>query len=139
MRIRSYLMFHGQCEEALNYYVEALGARIARIVRFGDVPVGSLLAPDQPDKILHAELHVGPSVVFASDAHCAEAPVAAHGFSLTLLAKGPDEGRVLFALLADGATITMPFEATFWSDGFGMLTDRFGVPWIVSVEGAMLE
>ncbi len=133
--IQPYLFFNGRCEEALAFYTSALGAEVEMIMRFRE-------APDSPppgtvpdgweDKIMHASFRIGGSLVMASDG-CESAP-AFSGFSLSLSASTPDEADGLFAALAEGGNVTMPLGETFWSPRFGMLTDRFGLGWMIGVE-----
>lgn len=136
MQIQSYLFFDGRCEEAIEYYRKALGAELMMLMRNRESPEPQppgMLPPGSEDKVMHASLRIGDSVVMASDGHCRGQP-SFQGFSLSLTV--PDEARAdqLFAALADGGQVQMPLAKTFFSPRFGMVADRFGVSWMVYVE-----
>ena len=97
-------------------------------------PPPGMLPPGSDDKIMHATLRIGGSNLMLSDGHCDGKPVF-NGFSLSLNAANEAEARRLFGALAEGGTVQMPLAKTFWSPSFGMLADRFGVGWMVSVPG----
>jgi PhnB protein len=129
MQVTPYLHLNGQCEAALSFYRSAIGAEIVFMQRFKEAP-GECMGP--AEGIMHASLKIGDSTLLASDGD--GKPTAYSGFSISLSAKDATEGRRLFDALSQGGSVTMPFEKTFWTEGFGMLTDRFGVPWMVNVE-----
>lgn len=132
--IQPYLFFGGRCEEALEFYRSALGAQVDMIMRHKDSPEPpppGLLQPGFEDKIMHASFHVGETTIMASDG-CRE-DSSFSGFSLSLTVPSEPEADRVFALLADGGQVQMPLTKTFWSPCFGMLTDRFGVGWMVIV------
>jgi PhnB protein len=132
--IQPYLFFQGRCEEALEFYRAAIGAEIEMLMRFKeapDPPPADMLAPGYEEKIMHSSFRVGESVVMASDG-CGDSP-AMVGFSLSLNVPDEAAARKAFDALADGGSVTMPLDKTFWSPCFGMLTDRFGVGWMVGV------
>lgn len=134
MQIQPYLFFDGCCEEAIAFYRRALGAEAGVLMRFGESPdplPPDLLPPGSENKVMHAELRIGETVAMLSDGHCAGRASFA-GFSLSIAAADDAEARRLFDALADGGTVTMPLGKTFWSPSFGMLTDRFGVGWMVN-------
>jgi PhnB protein len=132
MQVTPYLFLNGQCEAALPFYESALGAEILFMQRFKDAPSESGESMGPPDGIMHASLKIGDSLLFASDGHGKATPY--QGFSISLSVKDTTEGRRVFDALSQGGNVTMPFEKAFWTEGFGMLTDRFGVPWMVNVE-----
>jgi len=129
--IEPYLFFDGRCEEALAFYREALGAEISMLMRFSDSPNPDDIPPGQGDKIMHAHLHIAGGSVMASDGMGDEAK-GFSGFALSLPAVDPEAARRYFDALAEGGEVQMPLQATFWSPAFGLLRDRFGVPWMVS-------
>jgi PhnB protein len=135
MQVQSYLFFDGRCEEAVEFYKKALGARVEMLMRFKeapDPPPPGMVPPGFENKVMHASLRIGDTVVMASDG-CTEAAPSFKGFSLSLaLAKEADADRY-FAALADGGQVQMPLGKTFWSPRFGMVTDRFGVGWMINV------
>lgn len=136
MEIQPYLFFDGRCEEAIAFYSEALGAQELMKMRFKDAPASNdyQTAPELADKIMHAALVIGSSHLLMSDGQADDKKVAHSGFSLSVTANDVASGEKYFNALAQGGQITMPFQKTFWTDGFGMLVDKFGVPWMVNVQ-----
>ncbi|QDV62896.1 hypothetical protein Mal65_20330 [Crateriforma conspicua] len=134
--VSTYLFFDGNCEEALRFYQSRLDAEIVFVMRFKDNPEPD---PDCPipegfdDKIMHATIRIGNTIVMASDgASMAEdASVGMNGFRLVYTAEDPERIRHVFDHLADGGNPEMPPVKTFWSRSYGMVTDRFGVAWMV--------
>ncbi|HWP19880.1 MAG TPA: VOC family protein [Burkholderiaceae bacterium] len=138
MHVQPYLFFQGRCEEALDYYQKVLGAEVTMLMRFEDAPEPpppGVLAPGSERKIMHASFRVGDSEIMASDGDC-KGGVHPQGFSLSLSVPTPQEAQRLFAALAEGSQVQMPIGPTFFSPMFGMLTDRFGVGWMVVAEPA---
>ena len=138
MHIEPYLFFNGRCEEAIAFYKRALGAEVLMMMRNKEAPEQpppGMLPPGSEDKVMHATLRIGASNLMLSDGRCDGKPVF-NGFSLSLDAANEAEAERLFAALADGGTVQMPLAKTFWSPRFGMVADRFGVGWMVSVAGA---
>jgi PhnB protein len=134
MFVEPYLFFDGRCEEALEFYRTALGAEIGMIMRYRESPEPpppEMVPEGWDDKIMHALFRVGNSAIMASD-DCTAGDRAMRGFSLSIAAADADEAERLFRALADGGVVQMPLGATFWSPAFGMVTDRFGVPWMVN-------
>ncbi len=132
--IQPYLFFGGRCEEALDFYKAALGAEVTLMMRFREAPDPAppgMTPAGWEDKIMHAEFRVGATLVMASDG-CEQASGFA-GFSLSLSVATEAAADIAFAALANGGKIGMPLGKTFWSPRFGMLTDRFGVNWMVNV------
>ena len=137
MHIESYLFFNGRCDEAIDFYQRALGAEVVMLMRNKDSPEPhppGMLPPGSDNKVMHATLSIGSSKLMVSDGRCDGKPVF-NGFSLSLDAANEAEAERLFAALAQGGTVQMPLAKTFWSPKFGMLTDRFGVGWMVGVAG----
>jgi len=127
--VQPYLNFAGRCEEALEFYRQALGARVQFLMRFKENP-----APDCPpangEKICHVSFHVGQTLLMASDGHCEGTP-SFKGFSLSLNVHTVAEAEQFFAALADGGEVQMPLAKTFFSPSFGMVADRFGLCWMI--------
>ncbi|HSO07431.1 MAG TPA: VOC family protein [Pelomicrobium sp.] len=135
MLIQPYLFFDGRCEEALDYYRRAVGAEVETLMRYRespDPPPPGMVPPGSGDKIMHASLRIGDTVVMASDG-CNAGQPSFHGFSLSLTVADEAEADRAFAALGDGGQVQMPLGKTFFSPRFGMLTDRFGVGWMVIV------
>lgn len=134
MKIEPYLFFNGRCEEALGFYQQIFGARQTFLMRHGESPEPSPtpLPPGWEDKVLHASLRIGETVLMASDGCGPEAP-AIQGISLSI--ELPDVQTVarVFDALAEGGSVQMPLDKTFFSPCFGMLVDRFGVSWMLIV------
>lgn len=132
MQIQPYLFFNGCCDEAIDFYCKVVDARLGTLMRYKESPEPpppDKVPPGYDDKVMHAELHIGDSVVMVSDG-CAEGP-AFQGFSLALSVADVAEAARRFKALGEGGEVTMPMSPTFWSPGFGMLVDRFGVSWMV--------
>jgi len=133
--LQPYLFFDGRCEEAIEFYVRAVGAEVEMLMRFKDSPEPpqpGACAPGSGDKVMHASLRLGGTTVMVSDGHCGGKPVF-QGFSLSLGVATEAEAERLFTALADGGQVIMPLAKTFFSARFGMLADRFGVCWMVLV------
>jgi PhnB protein len=134
MTVQPYLVFDGRAEEAAAFYEKALGAKINMLIRYKDSPVPTpedMLPPGWSAKVMHMALEIDGSVVFGSDGD-GEA-TGFKGFSLSYSAKSPEEAERIFAALAEGGETQMKLTKTFFSQSFGMLTDRFGVHWMVVV------
>jgi PhnB protein len=134
MQIQPYVNFEGRCEEALNFYRTALGAEVTRLARFKEIPEPQpgMITPGTEEKVMHSTFRVGDTTVMASDGRCL-GKGSFQGFSLSLSVKNDAEAERYFNALAAGGQVTMPLAKTFFSSRFGMVTDRFGVPWMVVV------
>jgi len=135
MQVQPYLFFEGRCEEAIDFYRGALGAEVTMLMRFKDSPEPSspeMCPPGSEDKVLHASFRIGETEVMASDGMCSGQP-SFQGVSLSLTV--PDEATAerFFAALGDGGQVQMPLAQTFFSPRFGMVADRFGVSWMITV------
>jgi PhnB protein len=134
--VQPYLFFDGRCEEALEFYRQALGAEVTMLMRFKDSPEPpqpGMHPPGSENKVMHANLRIGGSEMMASDGRCTGKPDF-KGFSLSLGVPNEAEAERRFAALANGGQVQMPLAKTFFSSRFGMVTDRFGVLWMVLVE-----
>lgn len=135
MQVQSYLFFDGRCEEAVDFYKKALGAKVEMLMRFKeapDPPPPGMVPPGFDDKVMHTSFRIGDTVVMASDG-CTDGKANFKGFSLSLAVDKTADADRVFAALADGGEVQMPLGKTFWSPRFGMLTDRFGVGWMINV------
>jgi PhnB protein len=135
MQAQPYLFFDGRCEEALEFYQSALGAEVMMLMRFKDSPEpcgDGMVPPGSEGKVMHTSFRIGDTTVLASDGRCQGRPEF-RGFSLSLTAADDAEAERLFASLADGGQVQMPLAKTFFSSRFGMVADRFGVPWMIVV------
>ena len=135
--ITPYLSFGGRCEEALAFYRKALGAEVEMLLRFDESPQAPpprMLQAGFEKKIMHASFRVRGAPLMASDG-CGEGSKF-DGFRLSLALPTEADARRAFDALADGGSVQMPINKTFWSPCFGMVTDRFGVGWMVTVNQA---
>ncbi len=135
--MNTYLFFSGRCDEALAYYQQHLGAKVEQLFRFNEspepIPEGAI--PDGfEDKVMHAVFTVGDVRIFASDG-CSTDASSVGGFSLAMTVPDEDAVRRAFSALADGGTINMPLEQTFWSPLYGQVTDKFGISWMIMMPG----
>ena len=133
MQIQPYLFFDGSCEQALQFYQRALGAQVEMLMRYKDnpePPPPGMVPPGYGDKVMHASVRIGDSVVMAAD-DCTGGSPKPQGYALSLSGGDAAEARRHFDALAEGGQVTMPLGKTFWSPAFGMLRDRFGVHWMV--------
>ena len=133
MQTNPYIFFNGQCEAAFRFYERSLGAKIVAMMPHAGTPAEEQVPPEWRDKIIHARLVLGDQVLMGSDAppdHF-EKP---QGFSVTLGIDDPADAERIFNALAENGTIRMPIQQTFWALRFGMLVDRFGIPWMINCE-----
>lgn len=138
MTVQPYLFFEGRCEEALAFYRDALGAEVDGLMRYRDAPdppPPGMLPPGTEDRVMHASFSVAGAALMASDGMCSGRP-RFEGFSVVLQWPDLEAARRRFDALADGGEVRMPFGPTFWSRGFGVVADRFGVPWMITVADA---
>jgi PhnB protein len=135
MQVQPYLFFDGRCEEAIGFYKKAFGAEVEMLMRFKESPEPpqpGMIPPGSGDKIMHTCLRIGDTMVMASDGRCT-GHTDFQGFSLSLTVANETEAERKFAELADGGHVQMPLTKTFWSPRFGMVSDRFGVSWMIIV------
>jgi PhnB protein len=135
MRMNPYLSFNGDCEAAFTFYQEHLGAEPGPLFRYGGSPMASDVPPDWPDKIMHASLTIGGLVLMGGDV-APDTYEAPNGFSLSLQIESRGEARRVYHALAEDGTVMMPLEPSFWAVLFGMVIDRFGVPWLINCEAS---
>jgi PhnB protein len=135
--IQPYLFFNGTCEEAVEFYRTALGAKVEMLMRYKDSPEPpppGVIPQNWGEKIMHASFDVAGNRVMASDACDQEGGVRGfHGFSLSLALQDEAAATRAFEALSVGGKVTMPLGKTFWSPCFGMVTDRFGLGWMVTI------
>jgi len=127
MQLQPYLFFEGRCEEAARFYEGAIGAKVGRLIRFKDSPDPSLCGSADSNKVMHMTLQIGDQTIMASDG-----PSQTYqGFALSLTVTGEAEADRRFNALAEGGQVSQPLMKTFFSPRFGMVTDRFGVSWMI--------
>jgi PhnB protein len=135
MQIQPYLFFDGRCEEAIEYYKTALGAEVVMLMRFKDSPEPAqpgMVPPGAENKVMHSSFRIGDTTVMASDGRCL-GTLNFQGFSLSLTVPDAAAADRLFTVLAEGGQVQMPLTKTFFSPRFGMVSDRFGVSWMIYV------
>jgi PhnB protein len=136
MDVQPYLFFNGKCEEALDFYKTAIGAKVDMVMRFSESPEKpppGTMPPGSENKIMHAAFKVGDTQIMASDGHCAGTP-SFQGFGLSLNAANDAEAEKLFGAVGKGGQVQQPLVKTFFASKFGMVTDKFGVMWMVIAE-----
>ncbi len=133
MKLNTYLSFNDECEAAFKFYEQCLGGKIESMMTYAGSPMAEQTPPEKLDKIMHASLIVGDTVLMGSDAppNYFEKP---QGFSVSLVFTDPDEAERIFSALAENGTVQMPIQETFWAARFGMLVDRFGTPWMINCD-----
>jgi PhnB protein len=131
VNVNIYLNFNGNCEEAFKFYEKTLGAKIDSLMKHSGSPAEEHVAPEWRDKVLHARLAVGDTIIMASDAP-PEYQTEARGFYISLQIDDANEARRIFDAFADGGRVAMPLGKTFWAELFAMVTDRFGTPWMIN-------
>ena len=134
--VQAYLFFGGRCEEALAFYRTAVGAEVDMLMRYYDSPQQlprEMFAPGYEGKVMHTTFRIGETTLMGTDG-CGEPP-AFLGFRLALSLPTEAEADQAFTALSAGGSVQMPLTKTFWSPCFGMLTDQFGIGWMVSVPG----
>jgi len=131
--VRPYIFFDGKCEEALEFYKGAIGAKVDMMMRFKEAPDQSQMQPNTGEKVMHAAFHVGTTQVLASDGHCAGKP-SFQGFGLALNAKNDAEAEKLFTAVGKDGQVLQPLTKTFFASKFGMVADKFGIMWMVIAE-----
>ena len=132
--VQPYLFFGGRCDEALEFYRAAMGEQVDLLMSYKDSPEPhppGMLPPGYENKVMHTTFRIGGSTLMASDG-CGEG-ASFGGFALSLAVPSEAEADRVFTALATGGQVTMPLTKTFWSPRFGMVTDRFGVGWMINV------
>ena len=136
--VQAYLNFNGRCEEAIDFYHTALGAEVEMLMHFQDAPPEGQCPGEsgeiQPDKIMHSSFRIGETTIMASDCRC-EGNTSFEGVSLSLTVFTEAEADRCFAALSEGGNVEMPLGATFFSPRFGVVTDKFGVNWMIVMPG----
>jgi PhnB protein len=135
MQLSPYLSFNGECEAAFKFYEQVLGGKITFKMTWGEAPAAEQFPTELHNSIMHMTLTIGDYVLMGADGppdHYKQP----QGMNVSLHLKDIGEAKRIFKALAEGGTVVMPFQKTFWSPGFGMCTDRFGIPWMVNSEEA---
>ena len=131
MQVNPYLFYDGSCEAAFKFYEKVLGAKIEMMLTHESAPESMPTAPGWQKKIMHASISIDGEVLMGSDAPPGHFNKP-QGFSVSLMVEDPPDAERKFKALSEGGSVTMPFGKTFFSKGFGMCVDRFGIPWMVN-------
>jgi PhnB protein len=135
MQMNPYLSFGGDCEEAFKFYEECLDGKLGEIFRYAGTPVSEQVPADWQRKVMHGSLTIGEQVLMGADI-APDRYEKPQGFSLSLQIKNTTQAERIFQLLAKDGTVVMPLQKTFWAARFGVLADRFGIPWMINCEGS---
>ena len=131
MRVNPYISFKGNCRQAIDFYKDALGAEVLFLQTFGESPMSHMGAADN---IMHSTLKVGDSTLMMSDDPNPQGETVGGSISLAIGLDDPKKAKQVFEALAKGGSVIMALEKTFWAEAFGMLTDKFGVRWMINCE-----
>ena len=133
MKLDPYLFFNGNCEAAFKFYEKLLGGKIELMMTHAESPMAEQTAPEWRDKIIHVRMTFGDRVLMGSDAPPGhyEKP---QGYSISIGVDKKAEAKRIYDALAESGKVLMPLEKTFWAEAFGMVVDRFGIPWMVNFE-----
>jgi PhnB protein len=131
MEVNTYLNFDGQCEDAFKFYEQCLGGQMGPIFRYGESPMAGTVSPEWQDKVMHGSLIIGSHVLMGADVPPRQFEHV-KGFSLSVQIASPDEADRIFQALAENGQVVLPLEQTFWAERFGMVVDRFGIPWMIN-------
>lgn len=133
LTLNPYLNFDGQSEEALNFYQQVFGGDAPSIMRYGDSPGDQPPGPPvDPNYVMHGSVQAGGSMLMASDAPAAGGINVGNAHNISIQTESKEEGQRVFDALSEGGTVTMPYADQFWGDSFGMVTDKFGISWMVN-------
>jgi len=133
MQLSVHLNFDGQCAAAFRQYHRLLGGNLVTLMSYGESPMADKVPVEWRDRIVHATLQLEGMQLMGADV-APESYTAPQGFAVVLSLKDVDRARLLFGSLAEGGTLRLPFQKTFWSPGYGLLVDRYGVPWEINAE-----
>ena len=136
MKVQAYITFAGRCEEALEFYKQSIGAEVSGLMRWKESPEADMKGPPGwEDKVMNAAFRIGETQLMADDG-MGDTTAEFRGMTLAIEVADDAEAERVFRALGEGGNVTMPIMKTFWTSSFGMLTDKFGVPWMVNVADA---
>jgi PhnB protein len=135
MQVNPYLSFKGDCEAAFQFYARCLGGQLGPIFRYAGSPMANHVSADWSDKVMHGSLTLGEQVLMGGDV-APDRYEQPKGFSLSIQITSTADAERIFHELAKDGRVVMPLEKTFWAARFGMVVDRFGIPWLINCEGS---
>ena len=135
MQMTTYLSFKGECEAAFKFYEQCLDGQLGAIFRYAGSPLADQVPADWQDKVMHGSFTFGDQVLMGGDV-APDRYEQPKGFSLSLQIQSAADAERIFHELANGGTVVMPLEKTFWAARFGMVVDRFGIPWLINCEAS---
>lgn len=135
MKLNPYLDFDGNCREAFEFYAACLNGEVVAMMTFEGTPAADYVSASHRDRIMHGCVRIGDQLLMGTDATPEQPYKGMGGCSIALHPDSLDEAERVFRDLSDGGQATMPLEKTFWAERYGMLTDRFGVAWMVNYSG----
>jgi len=135
MQIIPYLSFQGDCEAAFKFYERCLGGKTGAIARYAGSPLADQVPAGWADKVMHGSFTVGDQPLMGADV-APDGYEAPKGFSLTIEIKSTADAERIFHQLSEGGSVVLPIEKTFWAERFGMVIDRFGIPWAINCDGS---
>ena len=135
MKVSTYLSFNGQCEAAFKFYEQVLGGQVLFSMTWGESPMAAEMPAETHKSIMHTTLKIGDGVIMGADAPPQYFSKPA-GFSVSVSLPDNAEAQRIFNELSSGGEVKMPYQKTFWAEGFGMCIDKFGIPWMVNCEQA---
>jgi PhnB protein len=133
MKISPHLAFDGNCREAFEFYAKTFGGKIIMLMTYGESPAAAQVPADMRDQVIHARLEIGGQYLMGADAPPPRFRPA-QGIMVMAAVESRTDAERIFNALASNGNVTMPFQETFWAHGFGMCTDRYGVPWMINCE-----
>jgi PhnB protein len=133
VQIIPYLSFKGECEAAFKFYEQCLGARLGQVFRYGGSPMAGEVPADWSEKIMHGSVTIGDLTLNGGDV-APDRYEEPRGFSLSIQISNTDDAERIFRDLATGGKVVVPLAQTFWAARFGMVVDRFGIPWLINCE-----
>jgi PhnB protein len=134
MQLNTYLVFNGQCEAAFKFYEKALGGKILAMFTHAGTPAAEQVPPEWLNKIMHVSLQAGDSILMGSDAP-PDRYQQPKGFSVNIAVEQVADAERIFHALSENGKVGMPIQKTFWAERWGMVTDQYGIPWMVNCEG----
>jgi PhnB protein len=136
MKLTSYLYFDGRCEAAFKFYEKCLDGKLVASFPYAGSPMEKHVPADWKNKLMHAALNIGDQELMGADSPPGTYQKA-QGFSVSINLKDVAKAEWIFTSMSAGGSVQMPIQETFWAARFGMLTDQFGIPWMINCEKAM--